>query len=314
MSTAPLNPQLAEMLDAAALFEASTPEQFRAMRDDYVQTAIRLGGAIEPVSRIEDVVIARPGEASPGLPARAYWPTAVEPVGALVWLHGGGWCIGDLEGFDRVCRSLCNAAGAVVVSVDYRLAPEHPYPAPVEDADLAVAWATGHGAVQLGFDAGRVAIGGDSAGGNLSAVAALHAPGALRAQLLVYPVVDAAMDTPSYREHADFPLLTADAVAFCWRTYVGGEDLTRAGEPDASPLRAGDLSGAPPAYIAVAGYDVLHDEGIAYARALEAAGVPVTLRDFEDMAHGFIRWGGVVDRTRELIGELGAYARKALRA
>jgi acetyl esterase len=310
---AALHPQLAEMVDAAALFEAATPEEFRAMRDDYVQTAIRLGGALEPVSRVEDVVIARPGGGA-ALPARAYWPTAVDPVGALVWLHGGGWCIGDLDGFDRVCRSLCNAASATVVSVDYRLAPEHRYPAAVEDADLAVAWAIGHGAAQLGFDPARVAIGGDSAGGNLSAVAALHAKDALRAQLLVYPVVDAGMDTGSYREHGDFPLLTAEAVAFCWRTYVGGDDLARASEPDASPLRAADLSGAPPAYIAVAGHDVLHDEGIAYARALEAAGVPVTVRDFADMAHGFIRWGGVVDRTRELVADLGAFARDALRA
>ena len=117
------------MVDAAALFEASTPDEFREMRDDYVQTAIRLGGALEPVSRVEDVVIARPGGAA--LPARAYWPTAVDPVGALVWLHGGGWCIGDLDGFDRVCRSLCNAAAAIVISVDYRLAPEHRYPAAV---------------------------------------------------------------------------------------------------------------------------------------------------------------------------------------
>ena len=310
---AALHPQLAEMVDAAALFEASTPDEFRAMRDDYVQTAIRLGGALEPVSRVEDVVIARPGGGA-ALPARAYWPTAVDPVGALVWLHGGGWCIGDLDGFDRVCRSLCNAASATVVSADYRLAPEHRYPAAVEDADLAVAWAIGHGAAQLGFDPARVAIGGDSAGGNLSAVAALHAKDALRAQLLVYPVVDAGMDTGSYREHGDFPLLTAEAVAFCWRTYVGGDDLARASEPDASPLRAADLSGAPPAYVAVAGHDVLHDEGIAYARALEAAGVPVTLRDFADMAHGFIRWGGVVDRTRELVADLGAFARETLRA
>jgi acetyl esterase/lipase len=307
-----LHPQLVEMVEAAALFEASTPEELRAMRDDYVQTAIRLGGALEPVSRVEDVVIARPDGAA-ALPARAYQPTAVESVGALVWFHGGGWCIGDLDGFDRVCRSLCNAAAATVVSVDYRLAPEHRYPAAVEDADLAVAWATGHGARQLGFDASRVAIGGDSAGGNLAAVAALHAPDALRAQLLVYPVMDAGMDTGSYREHGEFPLLTADAVAFCWRTYVGEADLARATEPDASPLRAADLSGAPPAYIAVAGHDVLHDEGVAYAGALEAAGVPVTLRDYEDMAHGFIRWGGAVDRTRELVSELGDFARGALR-
>jgi acetyl esterase len=315
LSPTGLHPQVAALAaEASALFEASTPEELRAMRDDYVQTAVRLGGALDPVDRVEDVVIARPGEGAPGLPARAYWPTAVEPFGGFVWLHGGGWCVGDLDGFDRVCRSLCNAAGAVVVSVDYRLAPEHPYPAPVQDADLAVAWAKGHGAAQLGFDADRVVIGGDSAGGNLAAVAALHAPGALRAQLLVYPALDAAMDTESHREFADFPLLTRDAMRFCWRTYLGAEGSPLGAEPDASPLRAQDLSGAPPAFVAVAGHDVLRDEGIAYAHALEAAGVPVTLREYEDMTHGFLRWGGVVDRTRELIGELGAHARDVLRA
>src|SRR3954449_6534598 len=248
------------MADAAALFEANSAEELAAMRDDYVQTAIRLGGALEPVERVEDVVIGRP-DGGPALPARAYWPRALEPVGALVWLHGGGWCIGDLEGFDRVCCSLCNAAAATVVSVDYRLAPEHRYPAAVEDADLAVAWATGHGAQQLGFEPARVAIGGDSAGGNLAAVASLHAPGALRAQLLVYPVVDAGMDTMSYREHGDFPLLTREAVAFCWKTCLADETLAGGTGPDAPPLRADDLSDAPSAYIAVAGHDVLHDEG-----------------------------------------------------
>jgi acetyl esterase len=146
-------------------------------------------------------------------------------------------------------------------------------------------------------------------------VAALHASGALRAQLLVYPVLDAAMDTDSYREFADFTLLTRGAMEWCWTTYLGGSlDAGRAGEPDASPLHASDLSGAPPAYVAVAGHDVLRDEGIAYARALEAAGVPVTLREFEDMTHGFLRWGGVVDRTHELVSELGEHARRALRA
>jgi acetyl esterase len=258
-------------------------------------------------------VIARPDGAA-GLPARAYWPTAVEPVGALVWFHGGGWCIGDLDGFDRVCRSLCNASSATLVSIDYRLAPEHPYPAAVEDADLAVAWATGHGAEQLGFDPARVAIGGDSAGGNLATVAARHARDTLRAQLLVYPALDAAMGSDSYREHGGFSLLTRDAMAFCWRTYLGAAGSPSGSEPDASPLNATDLSGLPPAFVAVAGWDVLRDEGVAYARALEAAGVEVTLREYEDMSHGFIRWGGVVDRARELHAELGAYARAALRA
>jgi acetyl esterase len=309
---AELHPQVAALADAAALFEANTPEELAAMRDDYVQTAIRLGGAIEPVERVEDVVIARPGD-EPGLPARAYWPRALEPVGALVWLHGGGWCVGDLEGFDRVCRSVCNAAAAVLVSVDYRLAPEHRYPAAVHDADLAVAWARDHGARQLGFDPERVAVGGDSAGGNLAAVAALHARDVLRAQLLVYPALNPAMDSASYREFGDLPLLSRDAMAFCWRTYLGAGDAPAAAEPDAAPLRATDLAGAPRAYIAVAGHDVLRDDGIAYARALEAAGVPVTLREFEDMSHGFLRWGGVVDRTRELVADLGAHAREALR-
>jgi acetyl esterase len=310
-----LHPQVEALARAAALQEAEDPAELAAMRRDYVETAMRLGGALEPVGRIEDVIIARPeAEAGgAGLPARAYWPKAqAEPVGALIWLHGGGWCIGDLEGFDRVCRSLSNASGAVVISVDYRLAPEHPFPAAVVDADLAVAWATGHGATQLGFDPARVVIGGDSAGGNLATIAARHNPDALRAQLLVYPAVDAAMDSRSYREFADFTLLTADAMDFCWRTYLGGAPDGATADPDVSPLRARDLAGAPPALVVVAGHDVLRDEGVAYAEALEAAGVPVTLRRYDDMTHGFIRWGGVVDRTGELIRELGAHARAAL--
>jgi acetyl esterase/lipase len=309
---ADLHPQVAALADGAALFEAHTPAELQSMRDDYLETAVRLGGALEPVARVEDVVIARP-EGDAALPARAYWPTGVEPVGALLWLHGGGWCVGDLDGFDRVCRSLCNASSAVVVSIDYRLAPEHPYPAAVQDADLALAWARGHGAEQLGFDPTRIVVGGDSAGGNLAAVAALHARDALRAQLLVYPALDPTMDSASYHEFEDFVMLSRGAMAFCWRTYLGSPAAASEAGPDVSPLRAEDFSGAPPAYVAVAGHDVLRDDGIAYARALEAAGVAVTLREFDDMTHGFLRWGGVVDRTRELLDDLGAHARAALR-
>jgi acetyl esterase len=311
---AALHPQVEALARAATLQEADDPAELAAMRADYAQTAVRLGGALEPVERMEDVMIARPDDQAggAGLRARAYWPKApAEPLGAVIWLHGGGWCVGDLEGFDRVCRSLCNAAGAVVISVDYRLAPEHPYPAAVVDADLAVAWATGHGAAQLGYDPARVVIGGDSAGGNLATIAARHNPRSLRAQLLVYPAVDAAMDSPSYREFCDFPMLSADAMDWCWRTYLGDSGLGQA-DPDVSPLRATDLAGVPPAFIAVAGHDVLRDEGVAYAEALEAAAVPVTLRRYDDMTHGFLRWGGAVDRTRELISELGEQARAAL--
>jgi acetyl esterase len=131
--------------------------------------------------------------------------------------------------------------------------------------------------------------------------------------MLVYPALDPRMESASYDEFGDLPLLTRDAMAFCWRTYLGSEEGPAAAEPDAAPLRATDLAGAPPAYIAVAGHDVLRDDGVAYARALEAAGVPVALREFEDMSHGFMRWGGVVDRARELVSELGAHAREALR-
>ena len=306
-----LHPQVQALAQAAVLTQAEGPAELQAMRDDYLETAVRLGGPVEPVGRVEDVVIAR-AAGDPGLRARAYRPRALDPVGALIWLHGGGWCAGDLDGFDRVCRSLCNAAGAFVISVDYRLAPEHPYPAAVHDADRAVTWAIAHGARQLGYDPARVAIGGDSAGGNLATVAALHHPRALRAQLLVYPALDAGMATDSYREHGDLPLLSADTMRWCWRTYLGADG--RGSDPDASPLRARDLAGSPPTYVAVAGHDVLRDEGVAYAQALAMAGVPVTLRRYEDMPHGFLRWGGVVDRARELVAEVGEQARAALRA
>jgi acetyl esterase len=228
----------------------------------------------------------------------------------VLWLHGGGWIMGDLDGIDRVCRSLANAAGAVVVALDYRLAPEYPFPAAVDDTVAALAWLRDEdpdgGAGAVGVDPARVVIGGDSAGGNLAAVAALHASDAVAGQLLVYPVVDGAADTRSWRELGGDPILPAVSMRGMWRRYLGDADpLT----PDASPLRA-DLTGAPPALVAVAGHDLLHDEGVAYAQALRAAGAEVELLEYEDMAHGFLRWGGAVDRARELVAELGGFVRR----
>jgi acetyl esterase len=282
------------MVDAAALFEATTPEEFRAMRDDYVQTAIRLGGALETVSRVEDVVIARPDGAA-ALPARAYQPTAVDPVGALVWFHGGGWCIGDLDGFDRVCRSLCNAASAIVVSVDYRLAPEHRYPAAVDDAWAALTWACEH-VEELAGGAVPVVVAGDSAGGNLAAVLARRARDAggpeLALQVLVYPVSDCDFHTASYLDPANELFLSRDGMLWFFDHYV--PDQAARMDPDVSPLRAPDLAGLPPAVVLHAEHDVLRDEGQAYAGRLRDAGVPVQERVFEGQMHAFFSLVGVL--------------------
>jgi acetyl esterase len=304
-----LHPQVLSLIRAAATAEGEPgPPDLEADRAGYLQEAIERGGAIEDVARAEDVVIARPDGGR--LRARAYWPMVpAERLGAFVWLHGGGWWVGDLEGFDRVTRQLANASGAVCVSVDYRLAPEAPFPAAVQDARAALAWATGDGAAQLGTDPARVIIGGDSAGGNLAAVAARHARGAVRAQALAYPALDATMSGASYREHADGPTLRPADMEACWSGYLDGGDPA---DPDASPLAARDLRGVAPALIAVAGHDVLRDDGLRYAEALRAAGVPVRVAVFDDMVHGFIRWGGVVERARELIELLAAFAREAI--
>jgi acetyl esterase len=307
--SAGLHPQVRAIIEAAAAAEDEPgPPDLEAERAAYLQTALELGGAVEPVARVEDVVI--PDAEGGRLRARAYWPAVpAEPLGCLVWLHGGGWYVGDVESFDRVTRQLANAAGAICLSVDYRLAPEHRFPAAALDARAAVTWAAGAGARQLGFDPARVAVGGDSAGANLAAVASRHERDRLRAQLLVYPALDPVMDSGSYREFAAGPLLRPVDMERCWDLYLGEADRA---DPDACPLLATDLEGVPPAYVAVAGHDVLRDDGLRYADALRAAGVEVTVERYEDMAHGFIRWGGVVERARELIRALGEQARARL--
>jgi acetyl esterase len=307
--SAGLHPQVRALIEAAATHEAEAgPPDLEAERAAYLQTALELGGPIEEVARVEDVVI--PDAEGGRIRARAYWPTVpADVLGVLVWLHGGGWYVGDIESFDRVTRQLANASGAVCLNVDYRLAPEHPYPAAVRDARAAVAWAAGDGAAQLGTDPARVVVGGDSAGGNLAAVAARHERAALRAQLLAYPALDATMAGDSYREFAEGLMLRAQDMEQCWEHYLGDADRA---DPDVSPLNAADLAGVPPAYIAVAGHDVLRDDGLRYAQALRAAGVDVTVERYDDMVHSFLRWGGVVERARELIEALGEYARRRI--
>jgi acetyl esterase len=243
------------------------------------------------VARVEDRVIA--GE----VPVRVYWPDASRgtPAPAVVYCHGGGWVLCDLETHDIPCRNLANATGAVVVSVDYRLAPEHRFPAAVDDAYAALQWVHDH-AGDLGVNPDRLAIAGDSAGGNLTAALALAARDQggppLRFQLLIYPVLDHDFGRPSMIENADGYFLTATHMRWYWDQYV--PDVAVRDDPLASPLRATDVRGLPPAYVVTAECDPLRDEGHAYADRLRAAGVPVTYRCAPGMFHGFFGMGDVL--------------------
>ena len=228
-----------------------------------------------------------------------------------MWLHGGGWYVGDIPSFDRVARSLANASGAKVLLVEYRLAPEHRYPVQVRDADAAVSWARSPpGAAQLAIDPAEVILGGDSAGGQLAIVAARHARAdghpPLRALLLAYPALDPTLTSESYTAFADGPMLTRADMERCWSFYLDGHV---AGDPDAAPLLATDHDGLPPTWVAVAELDPVRDDGLRFADALSAAGVPVQRRTFDGLVHGFLRWGGVVDAAGELLAWFGEAAR-----
>jgi acetyl esterase len=228
------------------------------------------------------------------IPVRIYRPQASGSLPTIVYLHGGGFVIGDLDTHEGVCRLLCNDVGAVVISVDYRLAPEHRFPAAVEDAYAALRWVAEHIA-DYGGDRGRLAVGGDSAGGDLAAVSAqlAHADGlSLAAQLLIYPNVDLLGDYASRKENADGYFLTLADMRWFAEHYIGmSEDDPRVAElardPRLSPLQADSLEGLAPAVVVTAEFDPLRDEGNAYAQALEKAGVRVEHREFAGLIHGF---------------------------
>jgi len=242
---------------------------------------------------------------------RMYRPVSAAVLPVVVFFHGGGWVMGSIETHDVYCRQLALASGWSVVSVDYRLAPEHKFPAGLEDAFAATRWVADH-ADEIGMDARRIAVAGDSAGGNLAAAVALMArdrggPG-LAFQLLLYPVLDHRFDTPSYRENATGYHLTRAAMIWSWRHYLNSQQ--DGDSPYASPARADDLSGLPATLIMTAEYDPLRDEGEAYAERLSAAGVPVTLKRYDGLIHGFARRTNVLERAREALQD----AADALRA
>jgi acetyl esterase len=266
------------------------------------EEAARLCGPGDPVAEVRDL---RVGE----VPVRTFRPEGDGPLPVVVYLHGGGWMMGTLDSYDSLLRALANASGAIVVGVEYRLSPEHRYPAAVEDALTTTRWVADH-AEELGGDGARLAVAGDSAGGNLAAVVARRMPDAVRFQALIYPVIEPDFDRPSYREFSDGHGLSAASMQRFWRLYLDGADPA---DPDAAPL-AGDLAGLPPAYVLTAEEDVLRDEGEAYAAALQAAGVETELVRWPGTIHGFFRWLAVTPTARQAVDAVGARLRAALAA
>jgi acetyl esterase len=290
----PLNPLIQEILSALSREldqpEGLTPEQFRAVYNEQ-RTAIQG----EEVASVEDLIFAGPDGID--LPVRVFTPHGVDDhAPATVYYHGGGWVIGSVDTHDAECRALANRTRTVVVSVDYRLAPEHPYPAAPDDCYAALCHVVVR-ADDLGIDPCRLAVAGDSAGGNLATVVALMARDrggpAISHQMLIYPCCDIDPDRwPSMAENGTGYLLTESTVRWFYRHYVGTERFVH--EPYAAPIRATDLSGLPPAQVVTAEFDPLRDEGAAYARALAGSGVETHYECASGLVHGFWSFADVV--------------------
>ena len=309
----PLDPQIAAVLDAAK--KANLPELWQLTPEDaraeYLRRTNRLKADVD-IHRYEDREIEGPGG---GIPIRIYTPRELSPkerLPALVWYHGGGYVIGDLDTHDWACRALANETDCIVVAVDYRLAPEHKFPAAVEDCYAAVKWVANN-ASQIHADAARIAVGGDSAGGNLATVVSILArddgsPN-ICFQLLVYPVTAPEPETKSHHAFAEGYLLTRKTITWFFTHYLRSPKDTK--DFRYAPLEADDLSSLPPALIIVAGYDPLRDEGVEYAEAMIHAGNRVRLSNYEGMVHGFFLMGGVVDASRHAVSESAAMLRDA---
>lgn len=306
----PLDPGLQTLLDQLAqnpgpkLYELE-PAAARRFFDE-----MQLPTEEIPIASVEDRVV--PGPAGE-LTVRVYRPQLGAPLPTLVYFHGGGWVIGSLDTHDASCRDLARRAGCAVVSVEYRLAPEHRYPAAAEDCYAVTAWLAEHGA-ELGVDGGKLAVGGDSAGGNLAAVVALMARErggpALVFQLLIYPVTDADFERASYIENAEGLLLEAADMRWFWNLYV--PDLARRTDAYCAPLRAADLAGLPAALVITAEFDPLRDEGEAFARRLEQAGVPVVSTRYDGMIHGFFGMGLLAQGARDAVAQAALALRESL--
>ncbi|MGY3614963.1 alpha/beta hydrolase [Bradyrhizobium sp. USDA 10063] len=305
--------------DAAAVFkafqEAGRPayETLTApeAREYYLQARFVSNPEPPELAQVDPLSIPAPHGA---IPARIYRPKKLRQKHglspALVFFHGGGWVIGDLDTHDVVCRKLADEGELIVISVDYRLAPEHKFPAAVDDAIAATKWVAAN-AKQLGIDAARLCVGGDSAGGNLAAVVSIAARDrngpAIAGQVLIYPAVDFAMTHPSHSEPETSILLTHSVIRWFRDHYLNGAADTH--DWRASPARANTLIGLPPAYVLTAGADPLRDEGDEYAERLKAAGVPVTYKHFPGQFHGFFTMGKLLNQANVAATDIGAWLR-----
>lgn len=287
--------QLLEQMEQAGIPDLHTLPVGEA-RSQFLASRAAVTGAPAEVYRTTDRTVPGPGG---DIPIRIYHPSAAAALPSLVYFHGGGWVIGNIDSHDDICRSLCAQAGCIVISVDYRLAPEHKFPAAFDDAYAATAWVC-ENAAEFNGDSRRIAVGGDSAGGNLAAAVCYAArerrKPALRFQLLIYPVIDASFGFPSMDQFADGYRLTRDAMRWYFDQYARSEDDLR--DPRLAPLSAEDLSQLPPALILTAGFDPLRDEGSAYADKLRAAGVSTDYRCYDGMIHGFFGMAGILSQAR----------------
>ncbi|MBT2757635.1 alpha/beta hydrolase [Mesobacillus foraminis] len=304
-----LDPQAKFILDqmeamGGPAMHTLSPEEARLTTDFSA-----LAGEPEAVAKVEDRKI--PGPAGE-IPIRIYTPEGEGPFPVLVYYHGGGWVIGNLETVDIPCRMLANQANCVVVSVDYRLAPEHKFPAAADDSYAAAKWVV-ENAASIQADPDRIAVGGDSAGGNLAAVVALMARDkgeiSLAYQILIYPVTNHSYATESYTENAEGYLLTKDSMIWFWNHYLDNEEDGQ--NPYASPLLASDFSGLAPALVLTGEFDPLRDEGEAYAKRLKEAGVPVEANRYDGMIHGFFWMPGVLEQGRKSIEQAAAALKQA---
>jgi acetyl esterase len=300
----PLDPQVQEFLNLLKQLEFPNFSTLSPAQARDFTTKLR-GKPLNPVAvaKVENRNISTPAGQ---IPIRIYTPQLHTTLPALVFFHGGGWLLGDLDACDHTCRVLASQAGCIVVSVDYRLAPEHKFPAAVEDAYAATCWVS-ENASDLNIDRARIAVGGESAGGNLAAVVTLLARDqglpALCYQVLIYPVTCYNFETDSYRQHGKGHLnLSTEEMQWFWHHYLATE--ADGNHPHASPLLAENLAQLPPALIIGAEYDVLFDEAKFYADRLQSAGVPVEFVGYEGMIHSFVGMSLIIDQGKEALAHI----------